>query len=96
MDYYKGPLDSLVSYEPPIEINQDQEGGQIGGFNRGMENMESRPSIEDVLNSILPPREWDDSGKHYIQFVSHNNANRDDVSNLQKKLDENLLRRQSK
>jgi hypothetical protein len=96
MDYYKGPLDSLVSYEPPIEIAQDQEGGQGGGFNRGMENMESKPSIEDILNSILPPREWDDSGKHYIQFVSHNRANRDDVSNLQKKLDENLLRRQSK
>jgi len=44
--------------------------------------MESKPSIEDVLNSILPPREWDDSGKHYIQFVSHNKASRDDVSNL--------------
>jgi len=28
--------------------------------------MESKPSIEDVLNAILPPREWDDSGKHYI------------------------------
>jgi hypothetical protein len=27
MDYYKGPLDSLVSYEPPIEINQDSESG---------------------------------------------------------------------
>jgi len=27
MDYYKGPLDSLVSYEPPIEINQEAEGG---------------------------------------------------------------------
>jgi len=27
MDYYKGPLDSLVSYEPPIEINQDSVSG---------------------------------------------------------------------
>jgi dynein light intermediate chain len=87
MDYYKGPLDSLVSYEPPIEINQDNDIGQMGGYNRGIANMESRPSIEDILNAILPPREWDDSGKHYIQFVSHNKASRDDVSNLQKKLD---------
>jgi dynein light intermediate chain len=59
----------------------------MGGYNRGIANMESRPSIEDILNAILPPREWDDSGKHYIQFVSHNKASRDDVSNLQKKLD---------
>jgi len=27
MDYYKGPLDSLVSYEPPIEIKEDSESG---------------------------------------------------------------------
>lgn len=45
--------------------------------------MESKPSTEDILNAILPPREWVENGKynlsinyyilgkHYIQYVSH-------------------------
>lgn len=42
--------------------------------------MESKPSSEDILNAILPPREWVENGtifsintlgKHYIQYVSH-------------------------
>lgn len=49
---------------------------------------ESKPTTEDVLNAILPPREWTYEGKHYIQYVSHNLASRDDVSELQKRLDE--------
>ena len=96
MDYYKGPLESLVQYEPPIEINQKSELAQFGGYNRGVSTMEAKPSIEDILNAVLPPREWDDDEKHYIQFVSHNKASRDEVSSLQKQLDERLLRRQSK
>ena len=50
--------------------------------------MESKPDMESILNSILPPREWDSEGKHFIQYVSHNNASREDVANLQKLLDE--------
>jgi hypothetical protein len=47
--------------------------------------MEAKPSSEDILNAILPPREWVENGihqfincvdkfnigKHYIQYVSH-------------------------
>jgi len=28
--------------------------------------LEHKPSQENVLNSILPPREWVEGGKHYI------------------------------
>jgi len=44
----------------------------------------------------LAPKEWDQDGKHFVSFVSPNKASRDDVSHLQKLLDERLLRRQAK
>lgn len=43
--------------------------------------IENKPKQEDILNAILPPREWvetgkflvnqENLGKHYIQYVSH-------------------------
>jgi hypothetical protein len=33
--------------------------------------MDAKPSSEDILNAILPPREWVENGKHFIQYVSH-------------------------
>lgn len=42
--------------------------------------MENRPKQEDILNAILPPREWVENGKHWIQYVSHQPASRIDVA----------------
>lgn len=28
--------------------------------------METKPSSEDILNAILPPREWVENGIHYL------------------------------
>ena len=34
--------------------------------------MENKPGKqEDILNAILQPREWVESGKHFVQYVSH-------------------------
>lgn len=60
--------------------------------------MENKPSTEDILNAILPPREWVENGilsqifnlisaKHYIQYVSHQEATRVDVARLREMLD---------
>lgn len=58
--------------------------------------MESKPSTEDILNAILPPRRWESDNRFYLQYVSHNSASREDVANLQKLLDERLLARQAR
>ena len=55
--------------------------------------MESKPSTEDILNAILPPREWVEGGKHYIQYVSHQEATRVDVARLREMLDQKLMER---
>lgn len=103
MSVPQGPRESLIQYEEPIEINQTADGNKsqpgTGGVRKKGTNLpplETKPSTDDILNAILPPREWDQDGKHYIQYVSHNSASREDVANLQKLLDERLLARQAR
>merc|ERR1711861_49285 len=51
---------------------------------------------EDILNSILPPREWTEDGQLWIQYVSSTPATRLDVINLQEQLDLKLQQRQAR
>ena len=95
------PRDSLITYENPIEINVQNDAAKlatvVGNKKKAtIPAFESKPSTEDILNAILPPREWDHDGKHYIQYVSNAPASRDDVAQLQKLLDERLLARQAR
>jgi hypothetical protein len=39
-------------------------------------SFEQKPTTEEILNAILPPREWIDGGVHYVSYVSHRAANR--------------------
>ena len=59
--------------------------------------MESRPiRPEEVLNLILPPREWVEQGKHFVQYVSHIPSSRVDVARLRELLDTKLQERQAR
>ena len=49
--------------------------------------MDIKPKSEDILNAILPPREWTLSGKNHIEYVSHTPASRVDVARLREQLD---------
>ena len=53
-------------------------------------------SCEELLNSILPPREWEHNGKLWRQRVSASPATRLDVMNLQEQLDQKLQQRQAR
>lgn len=48
---------------------------------------ENRRETEEILNSILPPRVWEEDGQLWMQSVSSVPATRQDVVNLQEKLD---------
>ena len=86
------PRESLVQYENPIEISSGLD-MSIPKKNFGHKKqqlapmMPNKPSSEDILNAILPPREWVESGKHFIQYVSHQPASRVDVARLREMLD---------
>ena len=58
--------------------------------------IDNKPSSEDILNAILPPREWIEAGKHYVQYVSHQPASRVDVARLREMLDQKLMERQAR
>lgn len=54
------------------------------------------PATEDLLNAILPPREWSTDGQLWVQKVSSTPATRIDVINLQEQLDLRLQQRQAR
>lgn len=51
---------------------------------------------EDILNRILPPREWTHDGQLWVQYVASTPATRLDVITLQESLDQQLQHRQAR
>lgn len=51
---------------------------------------------EDILNTILPPRNYQEGGQLWVQQVSSTPATRLDVANLQEQLDTKLQQRQAR
>ena len=93
--------ETLVQYDPPQEINDStllkRRALNLAGKKKGnLPPLDSKLSLEDYLNSILPPREWTENGKNFIQYVSSQHSSRQDVVSLKEKLDEKLKERHAK
>eukprot|EP00037_Helgoeca_nana_P014381 m.134169 g.134169 ORF g.134169 m.134169 type:complete len:257 (-) comp22526_c0_seq1:213-983(-) len=58
--------------------------------------VKKQQQTEDILNSILPPREWQETGQLWVQSVSSTPATRVDVIKLQESLDTKLMQRQAR
>ena len=73
------PHNSLVRYDNPLIIitNKDPRGRRKG------DDKSNLSPTEDILNSILPPREWTEDGVLLVQYVSATPATRQDVITLQ-------------
>ena len=100
---------SLIKFDHPVELiesEKQQENSQNDKSSKWDEENkkrllksnflvgENKPDLQNLLNIIIPPREWVIESKTFIQYVSHSNASREDVINLQKLLDERLMVRQ--
>jgi hypothetical protein len=86
---------SLVRYNNPILVGTKTKDA------KGVKTMRAKleaglSSTEQVLNSILPPREWTDGGKLWVQYVSSTPATTSDVLAVQQHLDAKLAQRQAK
>eukprot|EP01084_Bolivina_argentea_P258635 436116_1 len=81
--------ESLVKYDSPTIINTT--GRDISSKTKGKST-----ATEDILNSILPPREWTEDGQLWVQYVSSVPATRHDVVGLQEELDKKLLQRKAR
>merc|ERR1712146_164116 len=93
------PLNSLVKYDNPVLVNSGR-GKKSKGKGKGalppVNDLKAPTQTEDILNSILPPREWTEDGQLWIQYVSSTPATRLDVINLQEQLDLKLQQRQAR
>ncbi|KAF4712145.1 Dynein, axonemal, light intermediate chain 1 [Perkinsus olseni] len=89
---------SLVKYSTPISIaNIGNKTGNKGASPKAaVEGVPGMTQTEDILNSILPPREWSDEDRLWVQYVSSTPATRSDVVALQQELDKRLQERQAR
>lgn len=64
---------SLVKYDNPVLLTKHQEKKQVGKMTmtrpcsptRGEQDKETK----EILNAILPPREWEEDGNRWLQQV---------------------------
>merc|ERR1711968_30757 len=92
------PLNSLVKYDNPVLVNsaRDKKSKSNGKSLPPVNDSKAPTQTEDILNSILPPREWTEDGQLWIQYVSSTPATRLDVISLQEQLDLKLQQRQAR
>eukprot|EP00891_Asterochloris_glomerata_P007070 jgi/Astpho2/7070/fgenesh1_pg.00107_%23_89_t len=100
------PLQSLVKYDNATLVStiKDKLGAsklskspaKKGGALPPVEQKTGLTQADDILNSILPPREWTEDGQLWVQYVSSTPATRLDVITLQEKLDQQLQQRQAR
>ncbi|KAJ8608740.1 hypothetical protein CTAYLR_007803 [Chrysophaeum taylorii] len=81
------PPESLVQYEAPLFVADNNEAKQHG---------ESSTQLETMIHRMLPPREWTQETGTWRQYVSKQPATRLDVIKLQEELDKRLLDRQAR
>ena len=87
--------DSLVKYDTPILVSTSVTGKKGQKKKQQLAPLEKTATTrnEDYLNSILPPREYTESGHLWVRYVSPTPATRVDVINLQDELDKRLQAR---
>ena len=94
--------ETLVKYSPLIEKVPDGETKKDNNevIREMLLNASSlaagHPELSTFLNVLVPPQEWTQDNRTFIQYVSHIQATREDVVNLQKLLNERLAARQAK
>ena len=52
--------------------------------------------MDEIINSMLPPREWTEESGNWMQYTAKSPATRLDVISLQENLDARLLDRQAR
>jgi len=98
-----GRADNRKSTFPHHHLHEHLPGkcGVDDGFEeqlveRCQESLMSQIETDAILNSIAPPREWEEEGKRYRQLISKVPASRTDILDLNDALNEQLTNRQAR
>jgi len=84
------PPESLVKFEAPLYVG-DSTAAKPPPDSKG-----AASQIDEILNSILPPREWQEESGTWMQYTAKTPATRLDVINLQEQMDTKLMDRQAR
>ena len=92
------PVESLVKYGKPVLVSsrRDNGGKGKGADAFGVDKKGKALQTEDILNAILPPREWTEDGELWVQYVSAQPATRSDAIALGERLDKRLQLRRAR
>ncbi|KAI8044367.1 putative inner dynein arm light chain, axonemal [Drosophila gunungcola] len=99
-----GQFQTLVRYNNPVLVvkHPDKKGGaplteiEMKRPQTAGALLDTKRETEEILNSILPPRCWEEDGQLWQQSVSSTPATRQDVINLQEMLDTRLQQTQAR
>ncbi|KAG8345297.1 putative Axonemal dynein light chain [Trypanosoma vivax] len=86
----------LVKYETPVLLSEVKHKKAMKDKKRAAAGQQAGPQPEDVLYSVIPPREFEENGQQWVQYASSTPATRMDVINLQEHLDSLLLDRHAR
>nr|CBE67075.1 CG6971-PA [Drosophila phaeopleura] len=98
-----GQFQTLVRYNNPVLVvkHPDKKGAPLTELEMKRPQtagalLDTKKETEEILNSILPPRCWEEDGQLWQQSVSSTPATRQDVINLQEMLDTRLQQTQAR
>jgi len=87
------PPESLVKYEAPLFVGIEPSLNHAELKAKGNLN---NTKLDDMVDSIIPPREWVEESGAWMQHISKEPATRLDVITLQEKLDRKLTERKAR
>ena len=86
------PPESLLNYEAPLYVGENSK----DSTKPVPESQGAVSQVDEIINSMLPPREWTEESGNWMQYTAKTPATRLDVISLQENLDSRLLDRQAR
>ena len=80
---------TLLQYQGKIELGPDDP-SYLSQKRNENSTIDNNPSLSETLNAMFLPREWEENGKKFIQYVSPEPATREKARDLFKALDAKL------
>lgn len=92
------PKAKALKSTSPVPMETNLPVGSPSSNSKKLQPLDSKnlQQTDEILNSILPPREWTEANQLWVQHVSSTPATRLDVINLQEQLDMRLQQRQAR
>jgi len=93
MEVSANPPESLLKYQAPLFVGIE---ASVEAVQQAKTSGEASTKLDDMINAMLPAREWVEESGAWVQNVSKEPASRLDVISLQEKLDQKLSERKAR